>query len=62
MNRDEELQRLIEDRDDKESKVDHIYDQIRLGHANEDEEDSYINELQNAIMYLDHCIEELQQS
>ena len=58
MNREEEKQRLIEDRDDKESELDYIEDQIRLGLANEEEEDAWMTSLQNEIMYLTHCIED----
>lgn len=61
MTKDEDFQRLMEDRDDKESELEYIEDQIRLGHANEDEEDAYMNELQNAIMYIDSCLRDYEE-
>lgn len=56
MTREEEYQRLIENRDELEQELDYIEDQIRLGHANEEDEDHYMNELQNQIMYIEACI------
>lgn len=58
MNRDEELQRLIEDRDDKEAELAYVEDQIREGLADEEEEFAYMNELENEIMYITALIED----
>ena len=61
MTRQEEYQRLLEDRDEKENEIAYIEDMIRRGDMDEDEEYSYVNALENEIMYISSLIEEYEE-
>lgn len=60
MNRDEEKQRLIEDRNELEMELDGIEEQIRLGYVDEDDEWDYMNSLQNEIMGIESALRDFE--